>query len=156
MGVEWTESMTIARILIAVQNMLQDPEDADHDCVVLNEAAYNLAHYSHDEFDDKVLASFREKREFVRQTLMAPPTCAAMAAKRAAIGNENQTDQVKKLKEKYDNYAEKDHPDAGYNDEAKAARYKEKVWKDHSMDDTDPELLHRKHGMIDDQGRAIM
>lgn len=57
---------------------------------------------------------------------------------------------------KYDKMGSRTGPDAGYNDAEKAARYREKVWKDHSMDGADPELLTRKHGMIDEQGRAIM
>ncbi len=40
-------------------------------------------------------------------------------------GNETQTVQIQKLKAKYDSYTES--YDKGYNDEAKAARYKEKA-----------------------------
>ena len=63
---------------------------------------------------------------------------------------------MKKLKDKYDNYNELSHYDGGYNDDAKAARYKEKVWKDHSADNVDKELMPRKQKMIDEDGNAVM
>lgn len=158
MGIEWVETMTVARILTTIQNMLEDPDDKDSDCVVLNEEAHREAHYNHNLFDEKVRLAFRQKRDYVRRNRAAPPTCAAAAALRDGTGtsNSNQSVQMKKLKDKYDNYNELSHYDGGYNDDAKAARYKEKVWKDHSADNIDKELMPRKQKMIDEEGNAVV
>jgi len=163
MGIEWVDTMSIARILTTIQAMLEDPDDKDSDCVILNEEAFKEAHYNHNMFDEKVKLAFRQKRDYVRDTLQAPPSCAAAAALRDGSGgsaNSNQSAQMKKIKDKYDNYNNLSRPDGGYlsQDQAAADRYHEKVWKDHSMDGSSGtgDVLRRKHGMIGKDGEAIV
>jgi len=98
MGMDWTEETSIAKILKTIQDMLSDPDDRDHDCVVLNEEAMTMAHYSRDQFDDKVRQVFKESKDYVR-VCKEPPLAPAVAAAKKA--NEHYTPQIEAMKKKY-------------------------------------------------------
>jgi len=101
MGVDWTEKCSIAKILVSIRNMTEDPTDKDRDCVVLNEEAMQLASFDRDTFDARVLACFNGQYAHCRENKTAPLTPAAQAAKTAAVGKNTTTAQIEALKKKF-------------------------------------------------------